>query len=100
MLLAPMAQRLEGVHVHLLRQVTEKKENRVRYGSWRLVTEKNTSRERGHSRSGHMWAGDRRQWQSGWPYVLFLTFVQEIRIMREGGDSGLRGGGRRQRRSS
>ena len=36
---------------------------------------KKSSRERGHSRSGNMWTGDRRQWRSGWPYGTFSTFV-------------------------
>ena len=54
--------------------------------------------KRGHSRSGHMWTGGRRQWWSGWTYGLFLTFVKEGQVMREGVDSRCRGGGRRQRR--
>ena len=61
---------------------------------------KHSSREREHSRSGHMWTGDRQQWRIGWSYGLFLAFVQERQVMREGGDSGCSGGGRRQRRSS
>ena len=44
--------------------------------------------------------GYRRFWRTGWPYGLFLTFVQEIRVMRKGGDSGCCGGGRHHQRSS
>ena len=37
MLLSPMSQGLEGVHVGFLRQVTKLKTKRLRDGSWRKV---------------------------------------------------------------
>ena len=62
-------------------------------------------RERGHRRSGYILTGDRRQvtgdrrqWRSGWPTGLFLVFVRDRQVTREGGDSGCHVQGRRQRR--
>ena len=37
MLLAPIAQKTEGVHVGLLRQMTNLKTKRLKDGSWRKV---------------------------------------------------------------
>ena len=54
-LLATMAQRLWGAYVVFLHQVTVKNANRLSDGSWRQVTEKNSSREQVHRRSRHMW---------------------------------------------
>ena len=85
-LLEPMDQRLGGEHVGFLWQVTGKKSNRLRDGLWRQVKKYiYTSRERGHSPSGHMWTGDRQQWRSGWQYrPIFDVCAREISY--EGGE--------------
>ena len=45
--LAPMAQRLEVVHVVLLQQVTKLKSKRLRDGLWRKVVERKVIQEAG-----------------------------------------------------
>ena len=48
-ILVPMAQRLEIVHVDFLKQVTRKKAEQLGEGLWRQATEKTSSRKQGHS---------------------------------------------------
>ena len=87
-LLAPMVQRLEVVRVGLLRHVTKLKAKILGGGSWRKLAEKKYFRDRRHNRSRPTWTGDMRQWQSGWPYSLFPTYVRGRRAIREGESSG------------
>ena len=100
MILAPMMQILEGSHVSFLRQFTQKQSTQQRDGSWRQVTAEAVPQGAG---TQSLWKYvERRQakWQSGRPYGLFLTFVQERRVTREVGDSECRSGGKMQRRSA
>ena len=94
--LETMMQRLVLVYDSSIRQVTCKQVTQRRYVSWRQVTVEEVLQGAGTQSLRTYGEGDRRQWRSGWPSGLFLTFVREIRVTREGGHSGCHGGGRTQ----
>ena len=79
--------KVRGIACEFPRKVTQKQAMWCSDRSWWQVMSESVLQGVGNSRSGHMWTGDRRQWRSGWPYGLFLTFVQERRVMREGGEN-------------
>ena len=75
MLLAPMAHRLEGVHVGLLIQVKNLKAKTLRDGCGGTWRQTKYFRERSHNRFRPTWTGDRRQWRSGSTYGPFSIYV-------------------------
>ena len=92
----PLMQKLEGVHVILIWQVTRKHETRRRDGYWLQVTTEVAIQ--GEGKQFLRTYVDRQhatvaEWVDLRP---ILTFVRERRDMREGGDSQYRGGGKRQ----
>ena len=60
-LAAPMAQRLEGVHVGFLRQATKLKAKILKDGSWYKVVEDKVLQGEGKKRSRPTWTGGRQQ---------------------------------------
>ena len=99
-LLAPMAQRLEGVYVGLLQPVTKSKSKRLRDGSWRKAAAKKFLQGAGtHLLRTYL---DRRQvtvaeWVALRP--IFDVCVRDTRY-DDGGISGYHGGDMQQRRNS
>ena len=83
LLLAPMSHMLEGVHMVFLQQVTKSKLQQEKYfREWR------------HNQYRSTWTGDREQFQSWWPYGIFLMYVQWRQDMRVGVNSKYNGGDR------
>ena len=57
---------------------------------------KECSRRQGHNRYRPILTRVKQQWQSGWPYGLFIRCAQSIRATRDKGVTRSRGGVRRQ----
>ena len=95
-----MSQRLEGLHVIFLRQVTRKQAKRRRDGSWRQIPTEEVLQGAG-KQTLRIYVVRRQATVAEWVATrpIFIC-VCDRRGTKEGGDYGCRGGGRKQRRTS